>query len=84
MGTYQGEAAWVIAVPKDGSRGRFYKAVSGDSETGAVLYTEAIVYSRGGFAIQSPNGTWWKLKVANSGAVSGEAITPPAWIGGLQ
>lgn len=83
MGTYQGEAAWVIAVPKDGSRGRFYKAVSGDSETGAVLYTEAIVYSRGGFAIQSPNGTWWKLKVDNSGAVSGEAITPPAWIGGL-
>ena len=83
-GTYEGEPAWCIAVPKDGSRHRFYKAMTGDAESDPVLYTEAIVYSSGGFAIQSPNGNWWKLKVDNSGNVSGEALTPPAWIGGLQ
>lgn len=83
-GTYKGEPAWLISVPKDGSTRRFYKAVAGGAESDAVLYTESTVFSKGGFAIQSANGNWWKLKVDNSGNVSGEAITPPAWIGGLQ
>ena len=83
-GTYEGEPAWCIAVPKDGSPRRFYKAMTEDAESAPVLYTEAVVYSSGGFAIQSPDKNWWKLKVDNSGNVSGEALTPPAWIRGLQ
>ena len=83
-GTWQGEPAWVIAVPKDGSHHRFYKAFSNSAETSAVLYTEAVVYARRGVALQSPNGNWWRLKVDNSGNVLGEAITnAPSWLGGM-
>lgn len=85
QGTYKGEACWVIAVPKDSSSRRFYKAVSEAGETSAVLYTEALVYAKRGVALQDANGNWWKLKVSTSGTVSGEAITnAPAWLGGLQ
>lgn len=84
-GAWGGEPAWVVAVPKDGSSHRFYKAVSESAETAAVLYTESVVYARRGIALRSPNGNWWRLKVDNSGTVSSEAITnAPAWIGGLQ
>lgn len=83
-GTWQGEPAWVIAVPKDGSHHRFYKALSNSAETSAVLYTEAVVYARRGVALQDDNGNWWRLKVSTSGTVSGEAITnAPSWLGGM-
>ena len=84
MGTYKGEPAWCIAVPKQaGATRRFYKAVSESLETSAVMLTEAVVYSKGGFAIQSPNKKWWKLTVSDSGTLSATVITNvPAWIGG--
>ena len=84
-GTWQGEPAWVIAVPKDPTTSRrFYKAVSDSAETSAVLYTEAVIYAKRGVALQDDNGNWWRLKVDNSGNVSGEAITnAPSWLGGM-
>ncbi len=88
-GSYGGESAWVIAVPKlpnstTGGR-RIYKAVSESATTGAVMLTEATVYAKSGIALQSPNKKWWRLKVDDSGNLSTEEIDAddvPDWIGG--
>lgn len=76
--TYKGEPAWCIAVPKDGSTCRFYRAVSEDGAVSdAYIYMEFTAYMRNSVAIPDENGDWWKLKVSN-GAVTAEAVDPPS------
>ena len=64
-------------MPKTPSaKSKFFKAVSSaGEETTAYIYTEAIVYAKGGVALQSPDGSYWQLTVDNSGNLSTTKIT---------
>lgn len=76
---YKGEQAYVVAVPKDGSKSRFYRAVSEDGVvTASYVYTEFIVYAKKGVAIPDDNGNWWKIKVSTSGVLSTESVAGPS------
>lgn len=73
--TYEGQSAYLIAVPKTNDAQKFFKAVSSGSETAAYLYTEAIVFASKGIALQDPNGGWWKLTVDANGNLDTSAIS---------
>ena len=79
-GTYKGQSCYVIQVRNDdGVPKRFYRAVADTGEdSGAYLYTELPLYAGGGVCLQSPNGSWWKLQVSDSGVVTATNVCTAA------
>lgn len=78
--TYKGEPAYCISVPKDGSKVRFYRAVSEDGNiTASYAYMEFMLYVRNGVAIPDSNGNWWRLNVSTSGVVTADAVDGPSF-----
>jgi len=67
VGTLNGEPVYIIAVAKTSASRMFYRAVSNSATTSGVLYTAVPIFAKRGIALQSPNGTWWRLTVDNSG-----------------
>ena len=74
LGTFNGEPAYIITVAKTSGSSKFYRAVSNSETTSAVLYSAVPFYTKGGIALQSPNGKWWKLAVDNSGNLTTIAV----------
>ena len=86
--TYKGESADLVRIPVDGSTRRFYKAkgkfVGDGGDASGYVMTTFPVYAGGGICLQSPNGTWWRLTVNNSGALTTVQVSTndvPAGVG---
>ena len=74
---YDGADCYCTAVRKDGSSKRFYRLVAPVDGTysnpgGIVLNLDTYAKS---IAIQSPNGTYWRLSVNDNGTLSTTCIS---------
>ena len=86
--TYKGESADLVRIPVDGSSRRFYRAkgtfVGDGGDASGYVVTTFPVYAGGGICLQSPNGTWWRLTVNNSGTLTTVQVSTddvPAGVG---
>lgn len=69
------QTEWKIAMRRAYDAVRQHLRASGDVK----VVTDGVTAGSRGLLIQSPNGTWWRVKISDAGAltVSTAGVNPP-------